>query len=182
VKRDAVYKIVRNVIPGYDAVSALTHRAVAALLIGKKPERHLRRLGSTFNLKRHRKDRRFERLTEALDAYVRLGRDLRLGLPLDFWWARPFEMKVYNALRKTVAGETVSYGELARRIGHPRHARQVGRALGRNMILIAVPCHRVLNRDRTLGGFTGGLELKSRLLGIERQSDEELSPLALAER
>jgi methylated-DNA-[protein]-cysteine S-methyltransferase len=81
-------------------------------------------------------------------------------------------MAVYKILRRTVAGETIGYGEIARRIDSPRHARAVGRALGRNRILIAVPCHRVVRADRSLGGFTGGLDLKSRLLALERVNEE----------
>lgn len=172
MKRDAVYRVFRGLILGYDVVAALTGHALAALLIGRRPEPHLASLASNFNLKAARGDRRFERLAEALHAYVRFGRDLRLDLPLDFWWARPFEMAVYKVLRRTVAGETVSYGEIARRVGSPDYARAVGRALGRNRILIAVPCHRVVRSDRSLGGFTGGLDLKSRLLNLERAEQE----------
>jgi O-6-methylguanine DNA methyltransferase len=172
MKRDAVYKVLHGLLPGYDVVAALTHRAVAALLIGRRPEPHLASLSSNFDLKPARGDRRFDRLADALRTYVRLGRDFRLELPLDYWWARPFEMAVYKILRRTVAGETIGYGEIARRIDSPRHARAVGRALGRNRILIAVPCHRVVRADRSLGGFTGGLDLKSRLLALERVNEE----------
>lgn len=168
MKRDAVYRVFRDLIPKYDAVAAIAGRALAALLIGRRPDPLLSSLATNFNLKPGRGDRRFDRLAEALEVYLRLGCDLRLDLPLDFWWARPFELAVYKVLRRTVAGETISYGEVAQRVGSSHHARAVGRALGRNRILIAVPCHRVVRSDGSLGGFTASLDLKIRLLALER--------------
>ena len=68
-------------------------------------------------------------------------------------------------------GETLTYGEIASRIGAPREAREVGQALGRNRLPIVVPCHRVVAADGGLGGFSapGGTRTKMRLLAIERR-------------
>jgi methylated-DNA-[protein]-cysteine S-methyltransferase len=79
----------------------------------------------------------------------------------------PFERSVWEQLRKIPFGETRSYGEIARAIGHPGSARAVGRANGANPIPIVVPCHRVIGADGSLTGFGGGLENKSRLLELE---------------
>ncbi len=177
MKRDATYRILRGLIPGYETVAALTGRALVALMIGRKPQKHLDELSENFALKRARGDRRFERLAEALEVYWKLGRDLRLDVPLDCWWAKPFEMAVYKILRRTVRGEVLSYGEIAHRIGSPRHARTVGRALGRNQIMIAIPCHRVVEAGGGLGGFSAGLDLKRRLLAVERVEEEVAAPI-----
>jgi methylated-DNA-[protein]-cysteine S-methyltransferase len=81
-----------------------------------------------------------------------------------------FDRKVWAELRKIPPGETVTYGEIARRIGYPGAARAVGGAVGRNPIPIVVPCHRILHSGGGLGGYTGGLERKRLLLGVEGYS------------
>lgn len=79
-----------------------------------------------------------------------------------------FERSVWLALREIPAGATISYGELARRLGEPDSARAVGAANGRNPIPIVLPCHRVIGADGTLVGYGGGLERKRWLLEHER--------------
>jgi methylated-DNA-[protein]-cysteine S-methyltransferase len=81
-----------------------------------------------------------------------------------------FQQRVWRALRDIPYGETISYGELARRIGQPNASRAVGLANGRNPISIVVPCHRVIGADGTLTGYGGGLERKRWLLAHERKS------------
>jgi methylated-DNA-[protein]-cysteine S-methyltransferase len=79
----------------------------------------------------------------------------------------PFQLAVWEALREIPYGETISYGELAHRLGRPSAARAVGAANGRNPIGIVVPCHRVIGSDGTLTGYAGGIERKRRLLELE---------------
>ena len=79
----------------------------------------------------------------------------------------PFQLTVWEALRRIPYGETVTYGELARRIGRPTAVRAVGRANGQNPLPIVVPCHRVIGADGTLTGYAGGLDIKSALLAVE---------------
>jgi methylated-DNA-[protein]-cysteine S-methyltransferase len=79
----------------------------------------------------------------------------------------PFQHEVWDALRAIPYGETVTYGELARRVGRPGASRAVGLANGRNPISIVVPCHRVVGADGTLTGYGGGLERKRALLALE---------------
>ena len=79
-----------------------------------------------------------------------------------------FERRVWRALTDIPYGETVSYGEIARRIDQPSAARAVGLANGRNPIAVIVPCHRVIGANGTLTGYGGGLERKRLLLELER--------------
>lgn len=78
-----------------------------------------------------------------------------------------FQKDVWSALRSIPAGETVSYGALAARIGRPRAVRAVGLANGRNPVGVIVPCHRVIGANGTLTGYAGGVERKRALLAHE---------------
>jgi methylated-DNA-[protein]-cysteine S-methyltransferase len=77
-----------------------------------------------------------------------------------------FQKEVWAELSKIPYGETISYGELARRVGRPKGPRAVGQANGKNPIPIIVPCHRVLATNG-LGGYAGGLRMKCALLAVE---------------
>jgi methylated-DNA-[protein]-cysteine S-methyltransferase len=78
-----------------------------------------------------------------------------------------FQRTVWHALTEIPYGETISYGELARRIGRPDRARAVGTANGQNPIAVIVPCHRVIGANGKLVGYGGGLDNKRRLLELE---------------
>lgn len=96
------------------------------------------------------------------------ARDLA-DVPLDLESVPSFHQRVYEVARRITPGTTLSYGEVAARVGEPDSARAVGQALGRNPIPIIVPCHRVLAADGGTGGFSapGGTATKLRLLAIE---------------
>ena len=79
----------------------------------------------------------------------------------------PFQLQVWRALREIGYGETLSYGELARRIGRPNAPRAVGAANGANPLSVVIPCHRLVGADGTLTGYGGGIERKRRLLDLE---------------
>jgi O-6-methylguanine DNA methyltransferase len=79
-----------------------------------------------------------------------------------------FQKRVWDELQKIPFGETISYGELARRIGNPAASRAVGRANATNPIGLIVPCHRVIGANGKLTGYAGGLDLKDKLLRWER--------------
>ncbi len=81
----------------------------------------------------------------------------------------PFQREVWQALITIPYGETRSYGEVARQIGRPKAVRALGAANGRNPLPILVPCHRVIGADGGLAGYSGGLEIKNRLLELERR-------------
>ena len=91
------------------------------------------------------------------------------AVALDLGGVPPFDRRVYQAARAIPPGATASYGSIASRLGAPGTARAVGRALARNPFPIIVPCHRVLASDGSLGGFSagGGVATKLRLLAIE---------------
>jgi methylated-DNA-[protein]-cysteine S-methyltransferase len=78
-----------------------------------------------------------------------------------------FQRRVWNALLTIPFGETRSYGQIARQIGHPGAARAVGAANGRNPVSIVAPCHRVIGSTGALTGFGGGLDVKAHLLAFE---------------
>jgi len=80
-----------------------------------------------------------------------------------------FQRAVWRQLQGIPYGETISYGELARRIGNPKASRAVGSANGANPLPIVIPCHRVIAGDGTLGGFGGGLPTKQTLLALEQR-------------
>jgi methylated-DNA-[protein]-cysteine S-methyltransferase len=81
-----------------------------------------------------------------------------------------FQRRVWNGLRAIPYGQTISYGELARRVGNPAASRAVGLANGRNPIAIVVPCHRVIGTDGSMTGYGGGLDRKRFLLALERDT------------
>ncbi len=87
--------------------------------------------------------------------------------PLDLEGLSPFTREVLRATSAIPQGCLSTYGELARQVQHPRAARAVGQALRKNPVLLLVPCHRVVGSKGCLGGFTGGLEQKVRLLRWE---------------
>lgn len=79
----------------------------------------------------------------------------------------PFQKSVWNELRRIPRGQTITYGELARRVGNPKSVRAVAQACGANPILLLVPCHRVIGADGSLTGFAAGVERKRALLDLE---------------
>jgi methylated-DNA-[protein]-cysteine S-methyltransferase len=81
----------------------------------------------------------------------------------------PFQLAVWQKLLEVAYGETISYGELARRVGNPRASRAVGAANGQNPLPIVVPCHRVIGQQGKLTGYGGGLPIKELLLDLERR-------------
>ncbi len=105
-------------------------------------------------------------VVEALESYFR-GELSRLDAIACATAGTPFQRAVWAALRKIPAGQTLSYGALAARLGHPRAVRAVGLANGANPISVVVPCHRVIGANGALTGYGGGLERKRWLLAHE---------------
>jgi methylated-DNA-[protein]-cysteine S-methyltransferase len=91
----------------------------------------------------------------------------RPSIAISFRSGSPFQRRVWDELRTIPRGTTVTYAELAARIGMPRAARAVGAAVARNPISIVVPCHRVVGADGSLTGYAGGVERKRALLALE---------------
>lgn len=97
------------------------------------------------------------------------GRRQVFDVPLDVQ-GTPFQLDVWEALRAIPYGETQSYRDVAARIGRPRAVRAVGAANGRNPVSIITPCHRVIGANGALTGFAAGLDVKARLLELERHA------------
>ena len=80
----------------------------------------------------------------------------------------PFQLRVWRALLEIPYGETSTYGAIAEKIGNPHAARAVGMACNKNPLLLVIPCHRVVGRNGALTGFAAGMEVKRRLLEMEK--------------
>jgi methylated-DNA-[protein]-cysteine S-methyltransferase len=113
----------------------------------------------------HRDDGWFAEAAEQLDQYF-AGTRSRFDLPIRMD-GTDFQRRVWTQLQAIPYGETISYGELARRVGSPHAWRAVGSANGRNPVAVIVPCHRVIASDGSLGGYGGGLPRKTWLLDHE---------------
>jgi len=107
----------------------------------------------------------FGPVTEQLSAYF-AGELTGFDLPMQMNGTE-FQRRVWKGLSEIPYGETISYAELAHRVGNPKACRAVGLANGRNPIAIIVPCHRVIATNGALGGYGGGLDRKSWLLEHE---------------
>jgi len=116
-------------------------------------------------------------LTARIDAYFGGQLDAIDTLPVAMV-GTPFQQAVWTALRGIPVGTTVSYSELARRIGRPAAVRAVGLANGANPVAVVVPCHRVVGADGTLVGYGGGMSRKRWLLAHE-SSASQAWPIAL---
>lgn len=112
-----------------------------------------------------------------LDEYF-IGRRKMFDVPLLFV-GTDFQKTVWNELLNIPFGTTVSYGEMARRIGMPKAVRAVANANGANAMSIFVPCHRVIGSNRSLTGYGGGLEAKRKMLELEGFYFFKCHPLSL---
>jgi AraC family transcriptional regulator of adaptative response/methylated-DNA-[protein]-cysteine methyltransferase len=151
---------------------AQSGRGVCAILLGQEPDALVRELQDRFpraNLLGA--DEGFERTIAAVIAFVEQPSS-GLDLPLDVR-GTAFQQRVWQALRRIPAGTTVSYAELARRIGAPRSTRAVAQACSANAIAVAIPCHRVVRTDGALSGYRWGIERKRSLLEREGVNDYE---------
>jgi methylated-DNA-[protein]-cysteine S-methyltransferase len=121
------------------------------------------------------------RALEGIAALLRGERADLSAVALDLDGVPPFHRRVYEVARTIAPGATLSYGEVAARLGAPRSARAVGQALGRNPVPILVPCHRVLAAGGKPGGFSanGGVATKLRLLAIEAAQKDDPPALLL---
>lgn len=104
---------------------------------------------------------------QALAAYLS-GQKVDFSLPLDLSHGTPFQQQVWQGLRQIPYGETRTYTALAAQLNRPTATRAIASAVGRNPILIVVPCHRIVRKDGQLGGYRGGLTMKQQLLSLEQ--------------
>lgn len=102
-----------------------------------------------------------------LDQYL-AGERQQFDMTLDWSLGTPFQQSVWRALQQIPYGQTISYAQLAQSIGKPTAYRAVANVNGKNPFSIIIPCHRVVASDGSLGGYTGGLDKKRLLLGLEQ--------------
>ena len=139
---------------------------VCAILMGDDPDKLVRDLQDQFpqaNLIGG--DAKFEQLVARVIGFVEAPK-LGLDLPLDVR-GTAFQQRVWQALRKIPVGKTVSYADIAKRIGVPKSVRAVAQACAANMLAVAIPCHRVVRNDGGLSGYRWGVERKRALLERE---------------
>lgn len=146
---------------------AASGRGVCAILIGDDPDALARDLQDRFpSAHLIGGDANFEQLVAKVVGFVEAPA-LGLDLPLDVR-GTAFQQRVWEALREIPAGRTVSYSQIANRIGAPKAVRAVGAAVGANPLAVAIPCHRVIRTDGSLCGYRWGVERKRAL--IEREA------------
>lgn len=104
---------------------------------------------------------------QELQAYL-TGDLASFNIPLDQSYGTLLQQQVWQALMTIPYGDTTTYTAIAAQINHPTAIRAVASAVGKNPLLIVVPCHRVLRKDGTLGGYRGGLPMKQALLALEK--------------
>jgi AraC family transcriptional regulator of adaptative response/methylated-DNA-[protein]-cysteine methyltransferase len=147
---------------------ATSERGVCAIFLGDDPEALAHELQDRFpHATLLGGDAGFERVVARVVGLVEAPA-IGLDLPLDIR-GTAFQQRVWQALREIPAGTTVSYSELAERIGASRAARAVGTACAANALAVAIPCHRVLRRDGILTGYRWGVERKRALLDREAE-------------
>ena len=153
---------------------AATGRGVCAIVLPKTSrraaERDLRNAGAVGDASSNGTGKsaavHLKAARAALGAYLN-GKVRSFDLPLDLEGQPRFRRKVWEVLQTIPYGRVRSYGWVARKVGKPKAARAVGGACGANPVPLLVPCHRVIAGDGSLGGFSGGLGVKKRLLRLE---------------
>jgi len=139
---------------------------IAYLDAGEEEASVLEQLATTVSPRVLAAPRKLDEPRRELDQYF-AGRRRQFELPLDWQLTRGFGRKVLEATARIPYGATATYKQVATQAGNARAYRAAGNALGSNPIPIIVPCHRILHSGGGLGGYTGGLERKRVLLGVE---------------
>ncbi len=125
-------------------------------------------LHSASSIQRPSPPNQFTNLIARLKSYFNGAKVNFNDTKLDLSSATPFQKKVWGITRRIPYGETMSYRWVAEQIGKPSATRAVGQALARNPLPIIIPCHRIVASDGSLGGYSGGLEMKRTLLRLEK--------------
>jgi AraC family transcriptional regulator of adaptative response/methylated-DNA-[protein]-cysteine methyltransferase len=145
---------------------ASSTKGVASILLGNDPDELIRSLQDRFpNARLIGADRDYEALVARVVGFVEAPH-LGLDLPLDVR-GTAFQQRVWQALQEVPVGQTVSYSEIARRIGAPKAVRAVAGACANNDLAVAIPCHRVVRYDGSISGYAWGVERKRMLLDRE---------------
>jgi len=149
-----------------DLLVAASERGLATISFDSDPGDRLEQLARIAGPRVLRSPRSVDLARRELDEYFQGGRR-SFDLTVDLRALPPFTVSVLEELARVPYGETTTYGELARRVGHPRAARAVGTVMHHNRIPIVLPCHRVVGATGDLTGYAGGLDIKQALLELE---------------
>jgi AraC family transcriptional regulator of adaptative response/methylated-DNA-[protein]-cysteine methyltransferase len=150
---------------------AQSDRGICAILLGEDAEKLVRDLQDSFpRADLIGGDADFEQLVAQVVGFIEAP-GIGLDLPLDVR-GTSFQQRVWQALCEIPVGQTVSYTDIARRIGSPRAVRAVAQACAANRLAVAIPCHRVVRNDGALAGYRWGMERKRSLL--EKEAGEEV--------
>lgn len=153
---------------------AQSDKGICAILMGDDPELLIQDLEFRFpKAELVGADRDFENHVAKVIGLIENPQS-KFDLPLDLR-GTVFQARVWQALREIPFGETITYSELAKRIGSPKSVRAVASACGANKLAVAIPCHRVVRSDGSLSGYRWGVERKKNLL--EKEKKAEISPL-----
>lgn len=147
---------------------AATQQGVCSVMLGGSESDLLGELQQKFPRARIKRDN--QTLRSQVEALLDClsGNPSPLNMPLDEQ-GTAFQRRVWQELRRIPRGETISYSELANRIGRPKAVRAVASACARNPVAIVTPCHRVVRLNGALGGYRWGVERKRRLLAAEQE-------------
>lgn len=156
-------------------IAAATSRGICAILLGDQPSSLVAQIERAYpHADWQQPDAAFDRLLKAVVDLIDEPTRSSSTLPLDIR-GTAFQQRVWQALRAVPPGTTVSYAELARRIGSPKAVRAVGSACAANVLAVAIPCHRAVRSNGDLSGYRWGLQRKRALLDEESRAAGEAS-------
>jgi O-6-methylguanine DNA methyltransferase len=138
------------------------------VILPRKKQSEVKSILEEHYLELYRDEKKFIPLAKKISNYFE-GEKVIFKENIDVSGATPFEMKVWDMVFGIPYGEVRSYAWVAKQVGEPKNVRAVGQALKRNRLPIIIPCHRVISKAGDLGGFSGGVDLKYKLLKIERK-------------
>ena len=155
---------------------AQSERGICAISLGDDPNKLVRDLQDSFpHAHLAEGGEAFEQFIAQVISFIETP-NMSLNLPLDVR-GTAFQQRVWLALREIPAGQTVSYTDIANRIGAAKSVRAVARACAANKLAVAIPCHRVVRSDGALAGYRWGVERKRALLEKEKEPDTKVSTL-----
>ncbi len=154
------YAVKTPIGPLYAVVTA---RGLSGLHFKKQDVKSITRIGSA-NLE----EKQLKKIVSQLEEYFE-GKRMKFDMDFDFS-GTSFQKHVWKELYKIPYGQTVSYKDIAKRIKNPKAVRAVGSANGKNPICVVIPCHRVIAADGSIGGYSGGISIKRRLLKYEKNN------------
>jgi len=159
------YSIFKTVLGQMGLV--VSPKGLHMIILPRKSEQEIKKeLEKHYAVELFRDEKGLSGITRKLGDYL-TGKRVFFREEFDVGGATPFEMRVWDTVYGIPYGEVRSYDWVAKQVGSPKEVRAVGQALKRNRLPIIIPCHRVINKSGDLGGFSGGVELKRRLLQIE---------------